>query len=167
MLNKLKYLCIFFALSGFTAVVADCHSKKAKEEWLFVITADRFELEGDTLTLYKKSDELIAFTDRPYRKQMHLTFQELANAWDKGENSFKDDPPNAYLTWEDSSGDKATMRGRELILYELQSQAESRGKYTFKVRDWRNRGLQKVTGNGASMLVDVTNTHMCFMCTYQ
>ena len=157
MLNKLKYLCIFFALSGFTAVVADCHSKKAKEEWLFVITADRFELEGDTLTLYKKSDELIAFTDRPYRTQRHLTFQELANAWDKGENSFKDDPPNAYLTWEDSSGDKATMRGIELILYEVQSQAENGDKYTFKVRDWRNRGPQKVTGSGASMLVDDNN----------
>jgi hypothetical protein len=154
MLNKLKYLCIFFALSGFTAVVADCHSKKAKEEWLFVITADRFELEGDTLTLYKKSDELIAFTDRPYRKQMHLTFQELANAWDKGENSFKDDPPNAYLTWEDSSGDKATMRGIELILYDIQIQAENGGKYAFKVRDWRNRIPQKVTGNGATMVVD-------------
>jgi hypothetical protein len=132
MLNKLKYLCIFFALSGFTAVVADCHSKKAKEEWLFVITADRFELEGDTLTLFKKSDELMAFTDRPYRKQMHMTFQELAKSWDQGANSFNDDPPNAYLTWEDTSGDRPAMRAIELILLGMDLTGAQQAEYSLK-----------------------------------
>ena len=100
--SKLKYLCIFFVVCAFSIVVAECKCKKAPEGWLYVVTADRFELEGDTLTLFKKSDDLIAFTDRPYRKQMHLTFQELAKSWEQGADSFKDDPPNAYLTWEDT-----------------------------------------------------------------
>ena len=154
MYSKLIYLCIFFVLSTFSVVVAECKCKKAPEEWLYVVTADRFELEGDTLTLFKKSDDLIAFTDRPYRKQMHLTFQELAKSWDQGEDSFKDDPPNAYLTWEDTSGDQPKMIAKELILFDMDLTGAQKGEYSFKVRDWRKEDARQVTGRSAAMFVD-------------
>ena len=154
MYSKLIYLCIFFVLSTFSVVVAECKCKKAPEEWLYVVTADRFELEGDTLTLFKKSDDLIAFTDRPYRKQMHLTFQELAKSWDQGENSFKDDPPNAYLTWEDTSGDKPTMRAIELILFDLDLSGNQKGEYSFKVRHWQRSAKESSQGESVCLFLD-------------
>ena len=154
MYSKLIYLCIFFVLSTFSVVVAECKCKKAPEEWLYVVTADRFELEGDTLTLFKKSDDLIAFTDRPYRKQMHMTFQELAKSWDQGENSFKDDPPNAYLTWEDTSGDKPTMMAIELILLEVEIPTTQDKGYKFKVRKWQRSGKQSFQGESVSLCID-------------
>ncbi len=154
MYSKLIYLCIFFVLSTFSVVVAECKCKKAPEEWLYVVTADRFELEGDTLTLFKKSDDLIAFTDRPYRKQMHLTFQELAKSWDQGENSFKDDPPNAYLTWEDTSGDKPTMMASELILLDLDLSGSQKGEYSFNVRYWQRNAKESSEGGSVSLLID-------------
>ena len=153
-MNKLKYLCIFFVVCAFSVVVADCHSKKAPEEWLFVITADRFELEGDTLTLFKKSDDLIAFTDRPYRKQMHMTFQELAKSWDQGENSFKDDPPNAFLTWEDTSGEKPTMRAIELILLDIDASSATQNKYKFNIKYWQRNENVPASGEAAGLFID-------------
>jgi hypothetical protein len=161
MLNKLKCLCIFFVVSTFSVVLADCHCKKAQEQWLFVVTADRFELEGDTLTLFKKSDDLIAFTDRPYRKQMHLTFQELAKSWDKCVGSFKDDPPNAYLTWEDTSGDQPKMMARELILFDLDLSDAQNGEYSFKVKNWRREVGTSVTASAATLLTDTASCTGC------
>ena len=155
MMSKLKYLGIFFVVCAFSVVVAECKCKKAPEEWLFVVTADRFELEGDTLTLFKKSDDLIAFTDRPYRKQMHMTFQELAKSWDQGANSFNDDPPNAYLTWEDTSGDKPTMRAIELILLGMDLTGAQQAEYSFKVRDWSRRARESLEGESACLFVDM------------
>ena len=154
MYSKLKYLCIFFVLSGFSLAMAADTCKKAPEEWLFVVTADRIELEGDTLTLFKKSDDLIAFTDLPYSKKMHLTFQELAKSWDQGENSFKNDPPNAYLTWEDTSGDKPTMMAIELILLEVEIPTTQDGGYKFKVRKWQRAGKQAFQGEVVSLFID-------------
>ena len=158
MYTNLKYLCIFFVMSGFSLAMAADSCKKAPEEWLFVVTADRFELEGDTLTLFKKSDDLIAFTDRPYRKQMHMTFQELAKSWDQGENSFKDDPPNAFLTWEDTSGDKPAMRVKELILLGMDLTGAQQAEYSFKVRDWQGSARESLEGGSACLFVDMKNT---------
>ena len=154
MLSKLKYLCIFFVLSGFSLAMAADSCKKASEEWLYVVTADRFELEGDTLTLFKKSDDLIAFTDRPYRKQMHLTFQELAKSWDQGADSFIDDPPNAYLTWEDTSGERPTMMAIELILLQSDMSRSEDNQYKFKVRRWQRSEKKAFQGESVSLFID-------------
>ena len=154
MLSKLKYLCIFFVLSGFSLAMAVEKCNKAPEEWLYVITADRFELEGDTLTLFKKSDDVIGFTDRPYRKQMHLTFQEFAKSWDQGEDSFKGDPPNAYLTWEDTSGDKPTMRAIELILLDIDTSSATQNKWKFGIRHWKVNDNAPARGEAVSLFID-------------
>ena len=168
MMNKLKYLCIFFVLSTFSVVVAECKCKKAPEEWLFVITADRFELEGDTLTLFKKSDDLIGFTDRPYRKQMHLTFQEFAKGWEQGEDSFRDDPPNAYLTWEDTSADKKpTMRAIELILLDVDTSSERQSEYKFKIRNWKPNDKAPARGQAVSLFIDGKQSIVGLMADYK
>ena len=156
-MDKLKYLCIFFVVCAFSVVVAECKCKKASEEWLFVITGDRFELEGGTLTLFKKSDDLIAFTDRPYRKQMHLTFQELAKSWDQGADSFKDDPPNAYLTWEDTSGERPTMMAIELILLQTDMSRSEDKQYKFKVRRWQRSEKKACQGESGRLFIDGFN----------
>ena len=43
-------------------------------------------------------DQVIAFTDRPYRTVKYVTGMDLQKLWSKGKNSFTLDPPNAVLT---------------------------------------------------------------------
>ena len=77
---------------------------KNKPEFLFILSAKEGKITklGDNQykLVIKKSnfhESVIAFSDRPYRIVKQLSMPQFISLWDKGENSFKDDPPNASL----------------------------------------------------------------------
>ena len=56
---------------------------------------------GGTLTfnLNEQNNNVIMFSDRPFRQTSKITIEEFVNAFrDSGTNSFEKDPPNAVLT---------------------------------------------------------------------
>jgi len=65
--------------------------------YLFVISGTSGSLDGDTLTL-NGVPNVIYFSDRPARKAGHLSLEKFVEMWDKGDDSFKADPPNATLS---------------------------------------------------------------------
>ena len=65
--------------------------------YLFVISGTSGSLDGDTLTL-NGVPNVIYFSDRPARVAGHMTLQEFVGMWNKGNDSFKADPPNATLS---------------------------------------------------------------------
>ena len=102
----------FLYLSAVTSVFMSSCSKddpipEEKEEWLFVHTAESAQILNTTTIVMPLADDVLAFTDRPYRKSYHMTGQHYADLWiHQGENCFQDDPPNAVLTWEDGGESK-------------------------------------------------------------
>ena len=70
-------------------------------EWLFVHTADNAQVTTTTIVMPMTND-IFAFTDRPYRKHLYMNGKQYASLWSNDEtNSFYTDPPNAVLTWMD------------------------------------------------------------------
>lgn len=67
-------------------------------ELLFVLSADKMAFEGETLTLKDVGPSVIFFSDRPQRIAGHITLDGLLKAWNEGEDSFAEDPPNANLS---------------------------------------------------------------------
>jgi hypothetical protein len=67
-------------------------------EALFVQTAHEVTFDGGKLTLHTVAPTTLFFSDRPDRVTGHITSQEFVDAWDKGDNSFASDPPNAVLS---------------------------------------------------------------------
>ena len=68
-----------------------------KVSWLFVQTATSGSFDGKTLTLRHVPPALM-FSDRPHHTAGHMRSAELVGAWDKGPDSFAEDPPNAVLS---------------------------------------------------------------------
>jgi len=65
--------------------------------YLFVLSATSGSLKGDTLTL-NGVPNVLYFSDRPDRVAGHLSLEKFVEMWDKGDDSFKADPPNATLS---------------------------------------------------------------------
>jgi hypothetical protein len=65
--------------------------------YLFVISGTSGSLDGDTLTL-NGVPNVIYFSDRPDRVAGHMSVSKFVEMWDKGDDSFKADPPNATLS---------------------------------------------------------------------
>jgi len=82
-------------------------------------------LDEDTLTL-NGVPNVIYFTDRPARKAGHLSLEKFVEMWDKGDDSFKADPPNATLSVLKKDGAKN-------VVVELMSVEQKSGSVVFKV----------------------------------
>ena len=98
-MKKLLYLFL-------TVLIVGCSSdtKKSNESWLFVHTADNAQVTTTTIVMPMTND-IFAFTDRPYRKHLYMNGKQYASLWSNDEtNSFYTDPPNAVLTWMDGDG---------------------------------------------------------------
>ncbi len=74
-------------------------------EAMFVQTAQSMTADAGSVTLHGLSKATLFFSDRPQRVVGHLTAGQFIDEWDKGENSFADDPPNAVLSFLDGAGD--------------------------------------------------------------
>tara|TARA_B110001469_G_C9273734_1_gene152404 strand:- start:26 stop:490 length:465 start_codon:yes stop_codon:yes gene_type:complete len=96
-MKKLIYLFL-------TLLIVACSSdnKKSNVSWLFVHTADNTQVTNTTIVMPMTND-IFAFTDRPYRKHLYMNGTQYASLWDDNDdtNNFYTDPPNAVLTWVD------------------------------------------------------------------
>ena len=68
-------------------------------EALFAQTAHEMTTDGDRVTFHKLSPSTLYFSDRPQRVVGHLTTKQFVDEWDKGDNSFAEDPPNAVISF--------------------------------------------------------------------
>lgn len=73
---------------------------------LFVQTAKSVVFENGKLTLNGLAPTTLYFSDRPDRVVGHITSDEFLDAWDEGDDSFADDPPNAALSVFSHDGDE-------------------------------------------------------------
>ena len=80
--------------------------------WLFTQTAANANSDNGTLTL-ESSEDVFAFTDRPYRVSGYLSFENFTILWSNNNSTFAEDPPNAVLTWISENG---SMNYAEIIL---------------------------------------------------
>ena len=96
-MKKLIYLFL-------TLLIVACSSdnKKSNVSWLFVHTADNTQVTNTTIVMPMTND-IFAFTDRPYRKHFYMNGEQFTSLWDDNEeiDNFYTDPPNAVLTWVD------------------------------------------------------------------
>lgn len=67
-------------------------------EALFVQTSHGMSYADGVLTLERLGPTALLFSDRPDRVTGHIPSGEFIDSWDKGENSFASDPPNAVLS---------------------------------------------------------------------
>ena len=65
---------------------------------LFVQTADSVTVKGGTMTLEGVGNSTVYFSDRPRRIAGHIKTEEFVADWAKGDDSFAENPPNAYLS---------------------------------------------------------------------
>ncbi|MFN2200196.1 MAG: hypothetical protein ACK2UO_03265 [Caldilineaceae bacterium] len=67
-------------------------------EALFVQTAHSMSYGDGKLTLHTVAPTTLFFSDRPDRVTGHITSKEFVDTWDKGDDSFAANPPNAVLS---------------------------------------------------------------------
>jgi hypothetical protein len=67
-------------------------------EALFVQSAGRMSYSDGRLMLQETAPTTLLFSDRPERITGHIPTEEFVDSWDKGDNSFASDPPNAVLS---------------------------------------------------------------------
>ena len=79
-----------------------CCSGDNGPKYLFVIQSKGGEIEKLDDEYYLKmidtNPKVIQFTDRPYHDASFIPLTSLLDIWDKGEDNFKVDPPNASLS---------------------------------------------------------------------
>ncbi|UYP67356.1 hypothetical protein OIU14_12820 [Thalassobacter stenotrophicus] len=102
MKKLIAFTCVITAI----LLAGAAETENAPPTWLFVQTANNMASANDTITLPFER-EVFAFTDRPYRAHGHLGAHDFAALWNSGENDFKENPPNAVLTWVDNKGIQA------------------------------------------------------------
>ena len=93
--------------------------------YLFVISGTSGSLDGDKLTL-NGVPNVVYFSDRPARKAGHISLANFVEMWNKGNDSFKADPPNATLSILEKDGAKD-------VVVELMSVEQKSGSVVFKV----------------------------------
>ena len=72
-------------------------------EWLLVHTATQATATNSTTLVMPLTNDIFAFSNRPYRDYLYLNGTQYASLWDDNEetDNFYTDPPNAVLTWVD------------------------------------------------------------------
>ncbi len=95
----MKRLNISILIASFIVFACTQNEEPSKEvQYMFVQNADGINMSSEQLTLQKVSQTTIFFSDRPERIAGHMTTADFVDEWNKGENSFADDPPNAVLS---------------------------------------------------------------------
>lgn len=67
-------------------------------ELLYVQNSHDVHIEKNVLTLKRISATTIYFSDRPKRMAGHMSTEGFVAEWEKGENSFATNPPNATIS---------------------------------------------------------------------
>jgi hypothetical protein len=67
-------------------------------EALFVQTSHGMTYDDGRLTMRTLAPTTLFFSDRPDRVTGHISSEEFVDSWDKGDDSFESNPPNAVLS---------------------------------------------------------------------
>ena len=91
---------IFTILFALVAFMASAQAEEAGEtvQLMFVQNAHSVEFSDGKLTLKGVSPTTIYFADRPKREVGHMSTTHFLEEWNKGKDSFAEDPPNAALS---------------------------------------------------------------------
>jgi len=76
----------------------------AEIEAMFVQVAREMSTEGGKVRFFGLAPATLFFSDRPQHVVGHLSAQQFVEEWDKGENSFAADPPNAVISFLETDG---------------------------------------------------------------
>lgn len=124
-LNILGILTLVLTLFPVLATAEHVIDDSNNTSYLFVISGATGSLDGDILKL-NGVPSVVYFTDRPARKAGHMTLANFFEMWDKGENSFESDPPNAVLS-------VLKKDGTQNVVVELKSPEIKEGSLYFNV----------------------------------
>ncbi len=102
-MKKVLSICLVLILVPVAVMTGTVISRKDNPEFLYVLSAKSGTYEGDRLTL-KGVPLIVYFSDRPDRIAGHVGLEKFVEAWGKGPDSFKVDPPNAALSILDEKG---------------------------------------------------------------
>jgi hypothetical protein len=104
--------------------VSDDIEKQLEEiEAMFVQVAGNMTAEADQVTFHGLAPATLFFSDRPQRVVGHMSAQQFVDEWDKGENSFAADPPNAVISFLD--GDDETPADAIVVIKEPRLEGDS------------------------------------------
>ena len=107
MKNTSKVWLLFFTLLviSIAASAKTVIDDSVNPAYLFTMASNSGTFDGDTLTL-NDAPMVVYFTDRPVRKSGHMSLDKFISMWDKGLDSFKEDPPAAQLSVYNEDRDK-------------------------------------------------------------
>jgi len=87
--------------------MADDVEKQLEQiEAMFVQVAREMATEGDKVKFFGLAPATLFFSDRPQHVVGHLSAKQFVEEWDKGENSFAVDPPNAVISFLEANGER-------------------------------------------------------------
>ena len=154
--NILKRLAVASAVAAPAALISSAHAADEKGDdkdktkklvdYLFVQHSAQATLADVVLTLKNVASETLYFSDRPDRIAGRITTAEFVEHWAKGDDSFKENPPNAVLTVVEKPEPKDVvdvlknprLKGKDLI-------------YDVEVTD----GDKSLSGEMSSLSIDV------------
>ncbi len=145
MFRKLAISLLLLACSFSTS------SQNAKDpvSWLFLVNAKSVAIEGNKLILSNVKPNVVAFSDRPFRKAKHISATTLSKLWQdsRSADSFKKDPPNAVIVASNADG----TLSKDMVV-ELTGAQYASNKLTFTFKTIRGE-LDGVT-NEPSLFID-------------
>ena len=127
-------------------VAAQAEAQTKAPEFLFVQTAKNFAFKDGVLTLQEVSPVTVFFSDRPKRIVGHVRNDLFFKKWTEGNNSFKNDPPNAVLS---VFNEKAPPTGAVVVLSNPRLDGEN---LAYDVRTLK--GALPATGLGSTLFID-------------
>ncbi len=98
-------ISLLLMLNHAHAQATDAQDKKV--QWLFLVHGDNAKIQkvdGKLQLVVSKTDIVRAFGDRPVRLVHKMTMTDLNTMWSEGADSFKKDPPNTGITFNDETG---------------------------------------------------------------
>lgn len=123
------------------------HAEEQSCDMLFVQDGQGMAFDGTRLTLKQSNPNIIFFCDRPERIAGHMTRDAFMQLVTEGENSFKENPPNAAVSVFSESGDVAE------VIVTLSQKPESKGEdmvFEVTVLD----GKLPATGDNTVIFID-------------
>ena len=82
----------------------DVETRLEEIEAMFVQVAREMRTEGGRIRFMGLAPATLFFSDRPQHVVGHLSAKQFVEEWDKGENSFAADPPNAVISFLEADG---------------------------------------------------------------
>jgi hypothetical protein len=83
----------------------DIEEQLEEIEAMFAQVAREMMTEGARVKFFGLAPATLFFSDRPQHVVGHLSAKQFVEEWDKGENSFAADPPNAVISFLDANGE--------------------------------------------------------------